>query len=100
MTKDYYVSLCQRKIRKTEKRIELCKKHLNPAVETAIKQQDMENKMREQQMMEGVKYYLRHRAGFRATTTRANNTKCHICSGISKTQRLSKRNRLIIKYRP
>ena len=35
MTKDYYVSLCQRKIRKTEKRIELCKKHLNPAVETA-----------------------------------------------------------------
>ena len=34
MTKDYYVSLCQRKIRKTEKRIELCKKHLNPAVET------------------------------------------------------------------
>ena len=35
MTKDYYVSLCQRKIRKIEKRIELCKKHLNPAVETA-----------------------------------------------------------------
>ena len=35
MAKDYYVSLCQRKIRKTEKRIELCKKHLNPAVETA-----------------------------------------------------------------
>lgn len=35
MTKDYYVSLCQRKIRKTEKRIELCKRHLNPAVETA-----------------------------------------------------------------
>ena len=35
MTKDYYVSLCQRKIRKTEKRIELCKKHLNPSVETA-----------------------------------------------------------------
>ena len=35
MTKDYYVSLCQRKIRKTEKRIELCKKHLNPDVETA-----------------------------------------------------------------
>ena len=35
MTKDYYVLLCQRKIRKTEKRIELCKKHLNPAVETA-----------------------------------------------------------------
>ena len=32
MTKDYYVSLCQRKIRKTEKRIELCKRHLNPAV--------------------------------------------------------------------
>ena len=31
MAKDYYVSLCQRKIRKIEKRIELCKKHLNPA---------------------------------------------------------------------
>ena len=27
MTKDYYVSLCQRKIRKIEKRIELGKKH-------------------------------------------------------------------------
>lgn len=35
MTKDYYVSLCQRKIRKTEKRIELCKKHLDPSKETA-----------------------------------------------------------------
>ena len=30
MTKDYYVSLCQRKIRKIEKRIELGKKHLDP----------------------------------------------------------------------
>ena len=28
MAKDYYVSLCQRKIRKIEKRIELGKKHL------------------------------------------------------------------------
>ena len=31
MAKDYYVSLCQRKIRKIEKRIELGKKHLNPS---------------------------------------------------------------------
>ena len=31
MTKDYYVSLCQRKIRKIEKRIELGKKHLDPS---------------------------------------------------------------------
>ncbi len=30
MTSDYYLNLCQRKIRKTEKRIELCKKHLDP----------------------------------------------------------------------
>ena len=30
MAKDYYVSLCQRKIRKIEKRIELGKKHLDP----------------------------------------------------------------------
>ena len=34
MTKDYYVSLCQRKIRKIEKRIELGKKHLDPSKET------------------------------------------------------------------
>ena len=34
MTQDYYVSLCQRKIRKIEKRIELGKKHLDPSKET------------------------------------------------------------------
>ena len=34
MAKDYYVSLCQRKIRKIEKRIELGKKHLDPSKET------------------------------------------------------------------
>lgn len=33
MAKDYYVSLCQRKIRKIEKRIELGKKHLDPSKE-------------------------------------------------------------------
>ena len=34
MAKNYYVSLCQRKIRKIEKRIELGKKHLDPSKET------------------------------------------------------------------
>ena len=34
MAKDYYVSLCQRKIRNIEKRIELGKKHLDPSKET------------------------------------------------------------------
>lgn len=43
MAKDYYVSLCQRKIRKIEKRIELGKKHLDPSKKKKYKNNQPRN---------------------------------------------------------